>query len=102
MVDPSGPPKARELIAVAINSYRDGDPRSLATLIAQLDGQRERLEGENKRWLAEYEHHVRVLDEIYALTQQSRWSRFGRRRRRIVNEELRGLRSMLVQRRALD
>lgn len=95
MADPSAGVNARQSLATAIDSYQDGDLRSLAALIALLDGQRERLEGESEQWLADYEHHARVLDEIYALTQQNRWSRFGRRRRRIVNGELRQLQAML-------
>jgi hypothetical protein len=95
MVGPSSAPTARDSIVAAIDSYRDGDLSSLAELISLLDGQRQRLEGRDKQWLAEYEHHTRVLDEIYALTQQSRWSRFGKRRRRIVSNELRELRSLV-------
>jgi hypothetical protein len=94
MADRSAAPSSRELIVAAIDSYTDGDVRSLAALISLLDGQRQRLEGEDDQWLAQYEHHIRVLDEIYALTQQSRWSRFGRQKRRVVTEALRGLRTL--------
>jgi hypothetical protein len=96
MADPINPTStARRTIANAIDSHRDGDVLALARLISLLDGQRQGLECEDEGWLASYEHHTRVLDEMYALTQQSRWSRFGRRKRRIVREELAALRSLI-------
>jgi hypothetical protein len=88
---------ARERVLDAIDAYRDDDLPSLRTLIALLDGLRPRLTSLGEEWLAVYEHHVSVLDEIYALTQQSRWSRFGKRRRHMVRDEVGGLRTLLNQ-----
>jgi hypothetical protein len=95
MSDPGATSDAKKLAAGAIDEYRE-DLLSLQRLIALLDGLRPRLGSLDDEWLAKYERHVGVLDEIYALTQQSRWSRFGKRRRKIVRDEVDGLRSLLV------
>lgn len=78
---------AKERIVDAIDAYRIDDLPLLQRVIALLDGQRPLLVDLGEDWLAKYDHHVRVLDEICALTQQSRWSRFGKRRRKIVRGE---------------
>lgn len=88
---------AKKRIADAIDAYRNDDLPLLQAVIALLDGQRPLLVDLGEDWLAKYDHHVRVLDEIYALTQQSRWSRFGKRRRKIVRDEVSGLRSLLIR-----
>src|SRR5579859_4979789 len=95
MSDPRAASDARKLALDAVDEYR-GDLPSLQGLVALLDGLRPRLGSLDDEWLAKYEHHVGVLDEIYALTQQSRWSRFGKRRREMVRDEVNGLRSLLV------
>jgi hypothetical protein len=95
MADLKANQHAKLRILDAIDAYRGDDLHSLKSLIALLDNQRQSLGNMSEEWLKKYEHHVRVLDEIYALTQQSRWSRFGKRRRKTIQDEVNALRSLL-------
>ena len=95
MVESEATLDAKAVAAAAVDDYREDLP-TLRRLIAVLDGQRPNLGSMGDEWLTRYDHHSRVLDEIYGLTQQGRLSRFGKRRRRVVREEVNALRSLLA------
>jgi hypothetical protein len=82
-----------EHLRSAVGLY-SGDRRSLRATIAELEALRPELAAVSSELVDAFDHHMTVLEEIFALTLQTRWSPFGLRKRQIVRRHLSALREL--------